>query len=159
MAEISVSEYARRRNVSMTAVFKLIREGKLSKTAGGKINESTADTEWAANRSPHRTSKMSAASTKAAIDEKVRAPVQGQNQGAGAGYNEARTKREYLRLETDRLKLLKLKGALVDVTEVEVAAFNQSRAERDALLNWPARVVPTMAAEAEDGSRNSLSRA
>ena len=39
------------------------------------------------------------------------------------------------------------KGKLLDRDEVEAAAFEQSRVERDYWLNWPSRVSPVMAAE------------
>lgn len=140
MPDMTAREYARNRDVSHVAVLKAIKEGKITRTKAGKINPKKADAEWAANRSPIRKSKMAAA---ARASHRRTDP----EDRPEPGYNEARTKREYLKLERDRLDLLKFKGTLVDATEVEVAAFNQSRAERDALQNWPARVVPIMAAE------------
>lgn len=46
-----------------------------------------------------------------------------------------------------QLALQERRGTLLDKSEVEAAAFNRAREERDALLNWPARVAPLVAAE------------
>lgn len=137
MAELSIREFARRREVSHVFILKLIREGKLTRTASGKIDEELADQQWAANRSPMQPSKLADAAVPGVKNAK----------SATSGYNDARTQREFLKLEAEQLDLQKQKGSLVDVAEVEIAAFNQARAERDALLNWPARIVPLIAAE------------
>lgn len=62
-------------------------------------------------------------------------------------YYEARRKREWLRYEKESLELARLTGQLVDAAEVEAAAFNTWRTERDALQNLPAQIAPIIAAE------------
>jgi len=66
---------------------------------------------------------------------------------------EARRRREWIRLAREQLLLEKVRGEVVDVSDVEAAAFERGRAERDALLNFPSRVAPIIAAEFEIDSR------
>jgi hypothetical protein len=46
-----------------------------------------------------------------------------------------------------RLRLQRLKGELVDRARATALVFRLAREERDAWLNWPARVAALMAAE------------
>lgn len=55
-------------------------------------------------------------------------------------YDGAKRRREIALANLEELELDKRRGELVSRSEVETAAFNRARLERDALLNWPARV-------------------
>ena len=53
-----------------------------------------------------------------------------------------------LKAQERRLKLQKLKGELVDArSRKDASLFRLAREERDAWVNWPARVAALMAAE------------
>lgn len=45
------------------------------------------------------------------------------------------------------LELQQKSGALIEMSFAETTFFNMARAERDAWMNWPARVGPALAAE------------
>lgn len=59
----------------------------------------------------------------------------------------ARVKREREQGRLAELQRQKLEGELVSAAEVDAAQFARAAAERDALLNWPARCGADMAAE------------
>jgi hypothetical protein len=52
-----------------------------------------------------------------------------------------------IKAQTDKIQLEKLKGTLIDKPRALRTAFNWSRRNRDAWLNWPSRVGPEMAAQ------------
>jgi hypothetical protein len=60
---------------------------------------------------------------------------------------EAALRRRKLAADAERaeLELAKAKGLLLDRAEVEKAARNRGRVEREALQSWPARAAPTIA--------------
>ncbi|KAB2918532.1 MAG: hypothetical protein F9K29_08175 [Hyphomicrobiaceae bacterium] len=62
-------------------------------------------------------------------------------------YNQARAKKETWLARLRRLEFQLKSGSLVDAEAVKKAVFNCAREERDALMNWPARVTPLIAAE------------
>jgi len=78
-------------------------------------------------------------------------PQRGESHSDSLG--EAQRQREWLKAKREGLQLEKLEAKLIDVAEVEAAAFERARAERDALLNLPARVAPILAAEFEIDNR------
>ena len=67
--------------------------------------------------------------------------------GAGMTFMEARTASEVLKVQTARINLQRLKGEVIDPPRANAHAFRFAREERDAWLNWPARVAALMAAE------------
>jgi hypothetical protein len=58
-----------------------------------------------------------------------------------------RTAHEIAKAHLARLKLQERKGELVDRASAAALVFRLAREERDAWLNWPARVAALMAAE------------
>ena len=52
-----------------------------------------------------------------------------------------------LKAQERRIRLAKLKGELVDRDRATALVFRLAREERDAWVNWPARVAALMAAE------------
>jgi len=60
-------------------------------------------------------------------------------------FADARTEREYLRLERERLEIEERRGNLVSAAEVRAAQGERATAEREALLNWPARIAAGLA--------------
>ena len=159
MELLSQRAYARRRGVSQAAVWKAIRDGRIS-TVAGKINPKTADREWAENtdRSKPRNSisgdpkrrrrkgEPSAPMDLDAAGEETGVTVGNGNGAAASGYAEARAKREACLAEKARLDLELQMGTLVRTDEVRRAAFNAARKARDQLIALPQRVAAILAA-------------
>lgn len=66
-----------------------------------------------------------------------------------AAYRQARTEREQIRRDRERMELDQARGKLIDATEAARLAFTSFRALRDAVLNAPARLAPLCAAETD----------
>jgi hypothetical protein len=62
---------------------------------------------------------------------------------------QARTANEVLKAQERRLRLQQMKAELVDRAKAVAQVFRLARDERDAWVNWPARVAAMMAAELE----------
>ena len=67
----------------------------------------------------------------------------------GMTFMQARTANEVLKAQERRLRLQQMKGELVDRAKAVAQVFRLARDERDAWVNWPARVAALMAAELE----------
>jgi hypothetical protein len=67
----------------------------------------------------------------------------------GMTFMQARTANEVLKAQERRVRLQRMKGELVDRAKAVAQVFKLSRDERDAWVNWPARVAAIMAAELE----------
>ena len=65
----------------------------------------------------------------------------------GMTFMQARTANEVLKAQERRLRLQQMKGELVDRAKAVAQVFRLARDERDAWVNWPARVTAVMAAE------------
>lgn len=139
---LSIRAYARHRGVSDTAVHKAIRSGRITPEADGTVDAARADAEWARNTdapNPPGT-RQRAVTAKASADSD--APS-----GGGTSLLQARTVNEVVKAQTNKLRLARLKGELVDRNQAIAQVFKLARTERDAWLNWPARVSAQMAAE------------
>ncbi|ALN83053.1 hypothetical protein [Lysobacter antibioticus] len=150
---ISIRAYGRHRGVSDTAVRKAIATGRITAEADGTINPARADAEWAAStrtRDPPLTAPSrpvrARAATAANVDDMASvAPVAGN--GGGNTYAQARTANEVLKAQHHKLRIAQLKGELIDRSQAMAQVFALARAERDAWLNWPARISSMLAAE------------
>jgi len=60
---------------------------------------------------------------------------------------QARTANEVLKAQERRVRLQRMKGELVDRAKAVAQVFRLARDERDAWVNWPARVAAMIAAE------------
>ena len=142
---ISIRAYARHRGVTDTAVHKAIRSGRITPEADGTIDSDRADREWARN------SDVPKAGTRAKA-AKVAVP-EGSSDGpaalptGGASLLQARTVNEVVKAQTNKVRLARLKGELVDRPQAIAHVFKLARSERDAWLNWPARISAQMAAK------------
>jgi hypothetical protein len=58
-------------------------------------------------------------------------------------FMQARTANEVLKAQERRLRLQQMKGELVDRAKAVAQVFRLAREERDAWVNWPARVAAT----------------
>jgi hypothetical protein len=80
----------------------------------------------------------------------VRDTLREQGEPVSAGgmtFMQARTANEVLKAQERRLRLQQMKGELVDRAKAVAQVFRLAREERDAWVNWPARVAAMMAAE------------
>jgi hypothetical protein len=159
---LSIRAYARHRGVSHVAVKKAIDTGRIAPLPDGTIDPVVADAQWAANTTPTRRTvadatndkpaaqvsalarQMPQASAKAVRDT-PEAPTPVLSSG-GTSLLQARTVNEVVKAQTNKVRLAQLKGELVDRAQAVAHVFKLARAERDAWLNWPARISAQMAA-------------
>jgi len=67
--------------------------------------------------------------------------------GGSTTFLQARTANEVLKAQERKLKLAKLKGALIDRDRAVGLVFRLAREERDGWVTWPARAAALMASE------------
>ena len=150
---LSIRAYARHRGVSHVAVKKAIDTGRITPEADGTIEPNRADLEWAQNTVAAR--KPVAAKTASPAAEPIRPasapvePVAPTLSAGGTSLLQARTVNEVVKAQTNKVRLAQLKGDLVDRSQAIAHVFRLARTERDAWLNWPARVSAEMAAKLE----------
>ena len=148
---LSIRAYARHRGVSHVAVKKAIDSGRITPEADGTLDPQRADAEWAKNTESPRAGtrarpvratvpQETAASTPAG-DTHIALP------SGGASLLQARTVNEVVKAQTNKVRLARLKGELVDRPQAIAHVFKLARSERDAWLNWPARISAQMAAK------------
>lgn len=153
---LSIRAYARHRGVSHVAVKKAIDTGRITPLPDGTIDPDTADAQWAQNTLQPRRS---------AAQEKVRTPkvrhapataeaIQPRDamdastapmSAGGTSLLQARTVNEVLKAKLNNLELAHRKKELVDRAQAVAHVFKLARIERDAWLNWPARISGQMA--------------
>lgn len=148
---LSIRAYARHRGVSDAAVRKAIAAGRITPEANGTLDPQRADAEWARNTETRRTGTRTRAVQVAVPPEITSHAPAGENHAAlpasgGASLLQARTVNEVVKAQTNKVRLARLKGELVDRHQAIAHVFKLARAERDAWLNWPARVSAQMAA-------------
>jgi hypothetical protein len=158
---LSIRAYARHRGVTDTAVHKAIRSGRINALADGTIDPDQADAQWVRNTSAPKTGTQRP-TVKVKVPE-VDGDGDGERSGAGAAINsssggggaggtsllQARTVNEVVKAQTNKVRLARLKGELIDRPQAIAHVFKLARSERDAWLNWPARVSAQMAAKLE----------
>ena len=156
---LSIRAYARHRGVTDTAVHKAIRSGRIEALPDGTIDSDQADAQWARNTSAPKTGTQRP-TVKVKVPE-VDGDSAGDRGGAGASSNtssgggggtsllQARTVNEVVKAQTNKVRLARLKGELIDRQQAIAHVFKLARSERDAWLNWPARVSAQMAAKLE----------
>ena len=152
---LSIRAYARHRGVSHVAVKKAIDTGRISQETDGTLDPERADREWEQNTASPRkasaTPKMAATPEprRAAVRESVTdAPTPPLSTG-GTSLLQARTVNEVVKAQTNKVRLAQLKGDLVDRSQAIAHVFRLAHTERDAWLNWPARISAEMAAKLE----------
>ncbi len=146
---ISIRAYARHRGVSDAAVRKAIKTGRITPEPDGTIDPQKADAEWAANTdsAQQRGQRQQKAVPVDAVNAVREATGESALPSGGTTLLQARTANEVLKAQTAKVRLARLKGELVDRAKALAHVFKLARAERDAWLNWPARVSSQMAAE------------
>ena len=139
---LSIRAYARHRGVTDTAVHKAIRAGRITPESDGTIDPTRADADWSRNTAPQVPGTRMPA-------PKVRVPEASGDAvlpTGGTSLLQARTVNEVVKAQTNKVRLARLKGELVDRPQAIAHVFKLARSERDAWLNWPARISAQMAA-------------
>jgi len=164
---ISLRAYARHRGVTDTAVHKAIRSGRITPEPDGTIDSERVDQEWARNTdtakkgtreraatvnfqqadAPSNETRDAAngGATPAGLGSSANSGSGGSTGSSGTSLLQARTVNEVVKAQTNKVRLARLKGALVDRPQAIAHVFKLARSERDAWLNWPARVSAQMA--------------
>jgi hypothetical protein len=165
MARTSNRELARQLGVSETAVRRAEKAGRIRREADGawdpaKVKAAWSDNTDQAQQRPARGGRPAAKrrslkpvpeAALGAVRDTLR--EHGEPIVAGSGqamtFMQARTANEVLKAQERRLRLQQMKGELVDRAKAVAQVFRLAREERDAWVNWPARVAAMMAAELE----------
>jgi hypothetical protein len=145
---LSIRAYARHRGVSHVAVKKAIDTGRITPLPDGTIDPEAADAQWAQNTlQPRKSAAPKAHSTKARALPEREAPEPSTPalSTGGTSLLQARTVNEVLKAKLNNLELAHRKKELVDRAQAVAHVFKLARVERDAWLNWPARVSGQMA--------------
>lgn len=142
---ISIRAYARHRGVSDTAVHKAIRTGRITPEADGTIDPDRADRDWTRNSEPPKAGTGSR-TVKVRVAEDPAPNLAAGLPAGGTTLVQARTVNEVVKAQTNKVRLARLKGELVDRHQAIAHVFKLARTERDAWLNWPARISAQMAA-------------
>ena len=155
MQGMSERQYAAHVGLSRGAIQKAKAAGRLVLHEDGSIDAAASDRMRAKATDPSKTRKAPAPKMKpvpeaavSAVGDTLReqgmaAPVT----GGGTTFLQAKTAHEVLKAQERRIRLAKLKGELVDRDRATALVFRLAREERDAWVNWPARVAALMAAE------------
>ena len=148
---LSIRAYARQRGVSDAAVRKAIKTGRITPEPDGTIEQAKADAAWDRNtdgaQQRPEPSAVPQDSTRPVRDTTGEAPLTSGIGTGGTTFLQARTANEVLKAQTHKVRLARLKGDLVDRSQAIAHVFKLARSERDAWLNWPARISAPMAAK------------
>ena len=151
--------------VSETAVRRAEKAGRIRREPDGAWDLAKVRAAWAGNTDPaqqrggssarERSGKRARAAVKpvpeAALGA-VRDTLREHGEPIAAGamtFMQARTANEVLKAQERRVRLQRMKGELVDRAKAVAQVFRLGRDERDAWVNWPARVAAMIAAELE----------
>ena len=155
-------ELARQIGVSETAVRRAEKAGRIGREADGSWDLAKVGAAWANNTD--QTQQRPPRSSRATGRQRAMKPVPDTAVGAvrdtlrehgepvsagGMTFMQARTANEVLKAQERRLRLQQMKGELVDRAKTVAQVFRLARDERDAWVNWPARVAAVIAAELE----------
>jgi hypothetical protein len=72
-------------------------------------------------------------------------PARSDTAPAAGSLTEFRTKREFLKLQREALDFQERRGDLIPEADVRSAQAERATAEREAILNWPARIAAGLA--------------
>lgn len=144
---ISIRAYARQRGVSDAAVRKAIKAGRVTPLADGTIDPARADKQWSHNTDQAKQRAVpneAIRSVREAVGDSVSSTALS---SGGTTFLQARTANEVLKAQTSKVRLAKLKSEVVDRAQAIAHVFKLARTERDAWLNWPARISAQLAAD------------
>lgn len=158
MLGLSERQYAARIGMSRGAIQKAKAAGRLVLHPDGSIDPQASDRKRAETTDPskrrasgepgaHRLKAVPEAAVSAVGDTLKEQGMATPASGGGTTFLQAKTANEVLKAQERRIRLAKLKGELVDRDRATTLVFRLAREERDAWVNWPARVAALMAAE------------
>ncbi|GGO16076.1 hypothetical protein GCM10007972_24710 [Iodidimonas muriae] len=157
MSGMSERQYAAHAGISRGAVQKAKAAGRLVLLADGSIDAAASDRRRAAATDPAKRGARPALSAAGGsemkpVAEAALGSVREMLKEHGLPSNrisfvEARTAHEIAKAHLTRLRLQERRGELVDRAGATGLVFRLARQERDAWINWPARVAALMAAE------------
>jgi hypothetical protein len=154
-------ELARQLGVSETAVRRAEKAGRIRREADGSWDPAKVKTAWSDSTDPgqqrgangsRRAARQAVKPVPEAALGAVRDTLRAHGEPIAAGgmtFMQARTANEVLKAQERRLRLQQMKGELVGRAKAVAQVFRLAREERDAWVNWPARVAAMMAAELE----------
>ena len=157
-------ELARQLGVSETAVRRAEKAGRIRREPDGAWDLAKVRAAWSGNTDPAQQRGESSAGDGSKAARRAVKPVPEAALGAvrdtlrehgepvsagGMTFIQARTANEVLKAQERRLRLQQIKGELVDRAKAVAQVFRLARDERDAWVNWPARVAAMIAAELE----------
>ncbi len=128
--ELTVKEYADHRKVSVVAVRKAIKTGRITLNQNKKLDRELADAEWFKNTNPAKQRKE-VDGNQSSSDDKI-------------SYHRSRAIREDYNAKLTQLQFERESGKLIPIEEVKTSAFNAGRRVRDRLLNIPDRIAPQL---------------
>jgi hypothetical protein len=156
---------ARELGVSETAVRRAEKVGRIGREPDGSWDLARVKAAWAGNTNPaqqrvrpdagdgrRRAARNAVKPVPDAALGAVRETLREQGEPVSAGamtFIQARTANEVLKAQERRVRLQRMKGELVDRAKAVAQVFRLARDERDAWVNWPARVAAMIAAELE----------
>ena len=159
MRATSNRKLAQALGVSETAVRKALAAGRISRDPDGGFDVARVKRQWAGNtdaaqQRPAAKATPNLRPVPAAALASVRETLResGDPHGAepiavgGPSFLQARTANEVLKAQERRLRLQRLKGELIDRARATAQVFTLARQERDAWVQWPARVAADLAA-------------
>jgi hypothetical protein len=154
---------ARQLGVSETAVRRAEKAGRIKREPDGSWDPAKVRAAWSDNTDQAQQRPKPGAGDRSGRPARMK-PVpeaalgavrdtlreHGESIGAGAmTFMQARTANEVLKAQERRLRLQQMKGEVVDRAKTVAQVFRLARDERDAWVNWPARVAAMIAAELE----------
>ena len=156
---------ARQLGVSETAVRRAEKAGRIRREADGGWDLARVTAAWAGNTDPaqqrgepsagngsRRAARRAVKPVPEAALGAVRDTLREHGEPIAAGamtFMQARTANEVLKAQERRVRLQRMKGDVVDRAKAVAQVFRLARDERDAWVNWPARVAAVIAAELE----------
>jgi hypothetical protein len=164
---MSLRAYARHRGVSLRAVQKALKSGRISAREDGRLDADVADENWARNTAPRPQAPARPASKVAATKlaaptaaperahhhsdthPPARQPIEPPRLESGLEYSKARAVRESYLARLAKIDFEERTEKLVSRDEMQVAAFNRYRTFRDGMLNIPDRLAAVLAAESD----------
>ena len=170
MGATSNRELARQLGVSETAVRRAEKAGRIRREADGSWDLARVKAAWASNTDQAQQRPEPPSGRRGGRPAAKRRPLKpvpeaavgavrdtlrehGEPIAAGPGqamtFMQARTANEVLKAQERRVRLQRMKGELVERAKAVAHVFRLARDERDAWVNWPARVAAVMAAELE----------
>jgi hypothetical protein len=158
MRATSNRKLAQALGVSETAVRKALAAGRISRDPDGTFDIAKVKRQWAGNTYAAQQRPAAKAGLRpvpaaalASVRETLREsgdPHGGEPLAAGGpSFLQARTANEVLKAQERRLRLQRLKGELIDRARATAQVFTLARQERDAWVQWPARVAADLAAD------------